>query len=266
MTLLAAEGVCCMAGGREILASASLAVGSGELVGILGPNGAGKTTLLRAIGGLFAPAAGTVRLEGTPLATLARRDIARRLAFVPQVAQPPFAFPVRDFVSMGRMPHQGRFTPEGAADRVAVDAALRACALEPFAERPVTDLSGGEWQRVLLARALAQEPGLLLLDEPTAHLDVRHQVGILKLVRDWTAQGGRGAVAVLHDLNLAARYCTRIVLMDKGRILADGAPERTLTADSIRQTFGVEATVMKNPKTGSLEVTVTGVTCIMETP
>ncbi len=258
MTLLAAQGVSCTAAGREILSRASLALGPGELVGILGPNGAGKTTFLRALGGLLTPASGAVLLAGAPLAALARRDIARRLAFVPQVVQPPFAFPVRDFTAMGRMPHQARFAPESAADRSAVAEALRACALEPLADRSVTELSGGEWQRVLLARALAQEPRVLLLDEPTAHLDVRHQVGILQLVRGWIA-GGRGVVAVLHDLNLAARHCTRIILMDGGRIVADGAPAESLTPETILRTFGVASRVLRDPATGLLEVVVTGI-------
>ncbi len=258
MSLLSAEGVSFRWEGRLALADVSVALRPGELLGIVGPNGAGKSTLLGLLTGLLTPSAEIVRIGGEPLSALSRRQIAQRVALVPQVLQAGFAYPVRDFVAMGRTPHLARFQPEGPRDREAVAQAMEETQTSAIAERPVTELSGGEWQRVLLARALAQGAPVLALDEPTSHLDLRHQIDFLEAIRRRLSSGVRAAVAVLHDLALAARHCTRIVLLDRGRVRADGPPSESLTSDLICEIFGVETRLLKDPQTGSLEVIVIG--------
>jgi iron complex transport system ATP-binding protein len=205
----------------------TLRVGRGEMVALLGPNGAGKSTLLKLAGGVLRPRHGQVLLAGDDVRALPRAEAARRVAVVPQDFSVQFAYTVRQLVEIGRMPHMGRWGIARAGDHTAVAAALVAARLEPLADRIFNELSGGERQRVLVAMALAQGSPILLLDEPTAHLDIRHQIEMLDLLRDLNASQGLTVIAALHDLNLAARYFPRLVLFQRG-VVADGPPTAVL--------------------------------------
>jgi iron complex transport system ATP-binding protein len=228
--------------GPAVFRDVSFAIRAGELVGLCGPNGAGKSTLLRLMLGLHAPSAGSVTLAGTALATLSRRQIARHAALLPQDAPADVPLSVREAVALGRLPHLGRLQPETAADVAAVARALEATDTASLAERPLTELSGGERHRVHLARALAQEAPLLLLDEPIAGLDIAHQLAAMDLLRA-TADANRAVVVALHDLALAARRCDRILLLAGGALSADATPAEVLTADTLARVFGVRADV-----------------------
>ena len=244
-------------GGVTVLDAMSTSVDEGQFVGLVGPNGAGKTTFLRAINGALTPDEGTVRVAGHGVATLDSRSTSRLVATVPQSTAVAFDFPVRHVVAMGRTPHIGRFGTRTEADREAVDAAMDRTAVADLADRPVTEVSGGERQRVFLARALAQDTPVLLLDEPTSDLDVNHQVRTLNLVSDLVAEG-RTAVAAIHDLDLAARYCDELRLLYDGRVQAAGPPESVLTDATVEAAFGARATVTEHPVTGSTSVTAFG--------
>jgi iron complex transport system ATP-binding protein len=252
--LLFTDGVSCTRDGRDILCGVRFSVAPGELVGLIGPNGAGKTTLLRVISGLWHNTAGEIRLLNKSLARYSPREIARLIAQVPQITALDFPFTVQQIVMMGRNPHLGRFQLETVHDRQVVSAAMRRTKTLVMKDRLIGTLSGGERQRVLIARALAQEPRLLLLDEPTANLDIQHQIGILNLVRGLIQQDGLGAVAAVHDLELAARFCDRVVLLHQGKRLADGSPEHVLTSDHIRAAYGVTARPYHDPITGHLRL------------
>jgi iron complex transport system ATP-binding protein len=253
---LEAESLGYRVAGRSLLDDVALRVAPGEFVGLVGPNGAGKTTLLRAIAGLLAPSCGRVRLEGRALERLDPRQLARIVAHVPQSTRIDFGFTCLEVVLMGRHPHLGRFALEGPADYRVAEAAMAFTGTSDLAERPITAVSGGEQQRVLAARALAQEPRLLLLDEPTANLDVLHRLQLLDLVRDLVRARGLSAIAAIHDLELAARYCDRLVLLKDGRVLAEGPPAAVLTPERIRAAFGVRAVVRPDPLTGGLSIAV----------
>jgi iron complex transport system ATP-binding protein len=244
--LLSARGVAFGYPGRPVFRDVTFSLGAGELVALCGPNGGGKSTLLRLLLGLHAPSAGAVELGGAPLASLRRREIARRAALLPQDSPPELPLTVRETVALGRLPHLGRFEPEGAGDRSAVEAALAATDTTALADRPMTELSGGERHRVHLARALAQGAPVLLLDEPTAGLDLVHQLEALELLRatvDEPAGGGRAAIVALHDLSLAARACDRILLLSEGALQADAPPAEVLTPETLARVFGVRAEV-----------------------
>lgn len=237
-------------GGKDVLEAVGAAVETGEMVGLIGPNGSGKSTLLRVLSGILHPRRGQVLLDGRPITGWSALEIARRLAFVPQQEEAAFDFTVRDIVLMGRHPHRARFSGESAEDYACVSRALADADILHLAERPITRLSGGEHRRVLLARALAQQTPLLLLDEPTAHLDVTHQVELLALVRRQTRTRGIGALAALHDLNSAAEFCDRLILLREGRVLVEGAPEEVVTAAHLRAAYDACAQVGRNPVTG----------------
>ncbi|MCZ7647206.1 MAG: heme ABC transporter ATP-binding protein [Planctomycetota bacterium] len=251
--ILEARGLSFAYDAAEVLREVSLALRPGEFVGLIGPNGSGKSTLLRALLGLLPAKRGEARLKGRKLADLSRLEIARTAALLPQETAAGFAFSALEVVAMGRNPHLGRFRPEGAHDREAIQWALKATGTEAFAARPVTELSGGERQRVLIARALAQEAEALLLDEPTASLDVAHQLELLKLARKLAADG-RAVLAALHDLGLAARFCTRLAILSEGRIAADGPPEAVLTEANLAAHFRIKARVRREAETGALSV------------
>ena len=221
---------------------------AGEMVAIVGPNGAGKSTLLRLLSGYLKPQAGTVFLEGKPMAEWGRREVARRVALVPQYSQINLPYTVETLVSFGRYPHVGPLTPFSAADNDAVTRALVRTETAALAGRPVTALSGGEFQRVILARAIAQEPRLIFLDEPTAHLDFSHQVRLFGLLRRLNREGGLTVVAVLHDLNAAAAYFERVVVMAEGMVAADGNPRQVLESRLLSSIYGCEirVTVIEN--------------------
>ncbi len=238
-----------------VLDGVDLQVRAGEFLGLVGPNGAGKTTLLRTINGLVTPDAGTVRIDGDRVAAMDAREVSRRVATVPQEATLRFPFSVAEVVEMGRTPHRSRLDWSDAAD--AVGRALARTGIQHLAERPIDEVSGGERQRVLLARALAQEAPILALDEPTASLDVNHQLRVLDLVSGLVDEG-RTAVAAIHDLDLAARYCDRLALLHEGEIVASGPPASVLRPEPIRQAFDTDAAVAENAVTGTPRVTAVG--------
>jgi iron complex transport system ATP-binding protein len=249
--LLAAEHVSFRYGPRPVLHDVSLALAPGDVIGIIGPNGSGKTTLLRLLSGVAAPDGGAVRFEGTPLARLRRRELARRVAVVPQDPVLEFGFTALEVVLMGRAPHLPRLAFAGARDDVRPPAAMARLEVADLAGRALDQLSGGERQRVLLARALVQEPRVLLLDEPTTHLDLRHQAGMYEVVRELARTRGTAVVSVLHDLNLAALYCERLVLLAGGRVVRDGPPEAVLTAAVLSTAYGAAVHVGVHERTGT---------------
>jgi iron complex transport system ATP-binding protein len=240
-------------GERLLFDGFNLEVASGEFLGVIGPNGAGKSTLLRLVAGLLRPARGSVRILGRDLGALGRREVARTLGVVLQ--ENPFAFDytVSDVVMMGRNPYLGRFQSPGKHDREAVNAALEFVDALFLKDKRINSISAGERQRVVMARALAQEPGILMLDEATSHLDIAHQQLIARILSDLNRQG-KTVVFLSHDLNLAALYCSRILLLDRGKTVACDVPERVITAELIRAVYGVEPIVTRHPQTGSPQV------------
>ena len=254
--LLEVAGVSFAFGRRAVLDGVSLALERGELLGLIGPNGSGKTTLVRILAGLLAPAAGTVRLDGRPLQAYRRGELARRLAVVPQDVAIDFPFTALEVVLMGRAPYLGALGFPGAHDLAVARAAMARLDVADLAARPLDRLSGGERQRVILARALAQEPDVLLLDEPTTHLDLRHQAGVHDVVRMLGRERGVGTVSVLHDLNLAAMYCDRLALLARGRIVAVGPPAAVLTAETLGAAYATEVYVSWNETTGPVVLPV----------
>ncbi|NDL60296.1 ABC transporter ATP-binding protein [Phytoactinopolyspora mesophila] len=220
--------------------------GRGEITGLLGPNGSGKTTLLRAIARLSKPDRGVVHLGGTDLATLRRRDLARQLAVVQQHAGTDLDVTVLDVVLLGRTPYRSALQGDSEQDRALALDALQQVDMVEFATRKWATLSGGEQQRVHLARALTQQPELLVLDEPTNHLDIAHALSLLALVR----HAGLTTIAALHDLNLAAMFCDHLVVLQRGRVVASGAPHDVLTPQLLREVYDVEADIGTHPRTG----------------
>jgi iron complex transport system ATP-binding protein len=235
-------------GGKQILDAVSADVGDGRLVGVVGPNGAGKSTLLRAMNGVIEPTDGTVLVDDDAVHDLPSKAASRRIANVPQEGHVGFEFTVSETVEMGRHPHVSRFGSDD--DPKAVERAMERAEVAQFADRDVTSLSGGEKQRVLLARALAQQTPVLLLDEPTASLDVNHQIRTLELVRGLVDDADRAVVAAIHDLDLAARYCDELVLVADGRVLDSGSPDSVLTPAAIREAFDARVAVGTDPATG----------------
>ena len=238
MTELTARDVVAGYGGRIVLHDCDLALEAGQLVAIVGPNGAGKSTLLRVLAGLIQPSRGSVSLDGVDLGALGRAQIARRIAVVPQVFDTLFPLTVREIVALGRTARLGLFGRASMTDALAVDRALAELDLEALADRRIDTLSGGERQRAVLAMALAQEADVLLLDEPTSHLDPAHQLATLELVRRLAGRRGLVACAVLHDLNLAAALASRIVVLVGGRVRGDGTPTEVLRPDVVSAVFG----------------------------
>lgn len=234
---------------RPVVAGVSLTVDPGEVLGVLGPNGAGKSTLLRALAGLV-PSEGEVAVLGRPLARRARREVAQLVALVPQDPPADLPFTVAEIVAMGRAPHQGLWGVDTALDRAVVRQALADLDLLPLADRPIDRLSGGERRRAFVARALAQRPRLLLLDEPTAFLDLGHQLDVLERCRT-LAREGLGVVVVLHDPNLASAFCDRILVLAQGRVIAAGAPAEALTVEVLRRAFGAPVVAIPHPRTGA---------------
>jgi iron complex transport system ATP-binding protein len=233
--------------GRPALTDVDLHVAAGERLALVGPNGAGKSTLLRAIAGLVDPVAGSVELGGVPLAALDRLAIARRLAVVPQLPTLPFATTVEEVVALGRLPHEHPIRGLRPADRAAIAAAIDRVGVGQLLGRDARELSLGERQLVLLALAVAQEAPVLALDEPTVHLDLRHQVEVMELLVDLNERDGTTIVAVLHDIGLAALFFPRVVVLDRGRLVADGVPTEALGPDRIRDVFGVDPALVRLP-------------------
>ncbi|RDD68722.1 ABC transporter ATP-binding protein [Paracoccus versutus] len=234
---------------RVVSENLSLAIPDGSFTAIVGPNACGKSTLLRALARLLVPDAGQVVLDGKAILGLPSREVARRLGLLPQSPVAPDGLTVAELVARGRFPHQGFLQQWSPEDERAVRAALETTGTLPLAGRPVAELSGGQRQRVWIAMALAQETGILLLDEPTTFLDIVHQVELLELLSGLNTQG-RTVVAVLHELNLAFRYASHLVAMNDGAVVAEGAPDQIVTDALMRQVFGLDALVQPDPLTG----------------
>ena len=247
---LAMERLSFAYGRTPILAGLDLTVATGTITGILGPNGSGKTTLVRLASAALRPTAGRISLFGNDLASLPTRERARRVAVVPQETHPVFEFTVEEIVGMGRAPHLGLLGLEGPQDRRIAREAMERCEVIQLAARSFRALSGGERQRVMLARALAQEARLLLLDEPTAFLDLKHRLAVYALLGRLHRENGLTVVIVSHDINLAARHCDRLVLLRRGAIAADGTPAEVLRPDPIRSVYEVEVEVRADPSSG----------------
>ncbi|HCA23583.1 MAG TPA: heme ABC transporter ATP-binding protein [Pseudomonas sp.] len=248
---LQAEGLALAYDRQRIIQDLDLQLPAGKISVIIGPNGCGKSTLLRALAGLLKPQTGQILLDGRALARFGARELAKRLGLLPQSSSAPAGISVADLVARGRFPHQGLLRQWSAEDAAAVSEALRLTDLTALAERPVAQLSGGQRQRVWLALVLAQQPQLLLLDEPTTYLDIAHQYDVLELCRRLNREAGRTLVLVLHDLNQAARYADHMVAMQQGRVVAAGPPAQVLQPALIRRVFGIDALVVADPVTGT---------------
>lgn len=239
------------------LRDVNLSFHTGELVGLAGPNGAGKTTLIRALAGQFRTCQGDVTLDGRSLQCFGRMELARRLGYLPQNVKSSFSYTCEEVVAQGRYPHLGPFGILSRNDREIVRRAMEWTSTQAFARRPLEDLSGGERQRVLLASVLAQGGDFLLLDEPTSALDLHHQVDVFERVHQ-LAEEGLGIIMITHDLNLAAQYCTRLVLLHEGRVMASGPPEEVMSEPILKKIYETELIVNRNPVTGTPMVVLLG--------
>lgn len=237
-------------GGRTVVRNVSLSLRGGSITGLLGPNGSGKSTVMRLAAGLLAPREGAALLDGQPMHAISRADIARRIAVAPQHAQMPEAFTGWEIAFAGRTPHLGPLRGSTRDDDAIVSHALMLVDAVDLADRQVGQMSGGERQRLVLARALAQEPDVLLLDEPTTHLDLAHQVAFLDLALRLAQDAGLAILIVFHDLSLAAEYCDALTLMHEGAVIAQGTPNEVMTPERIAEVYGLEVSVIHHPQSG----------------
>lgn len=253
--MLAVRDISCSYGEREVLSDVTFELREGQVVCLLGANGAGKTTLIKALNRSLPLAAGSVEIDGRDLASLSRREIAKNIAVVAQENETRFPITVVQFVLSGRFVHGGAFGWESESDLAAAQNALVKCDLADFETRLMNNLSGGERQRIVLARAVATDAPILLLDEPTANLDLAHQALMFRLVRERCRDGGGSAVVITHDLNLAAEFADEMLMLTDGRLVAKGAPSAVLTAENIRSVFGVDVLLDAHPVTGGVRMT-----------
>jgi iron complex transport system ATP-binding protein len=246
MTAIEASKIDFLYNTTQVIHEVSMSVRSGEFLGIIGPNGAGKSTMLRLLCGILKPSQGMVLLFAKDLSSQSHKLIAQQIAFVPQETHFALDFPVNEIVGMGRYPYKRPFQREDAADHRAVEYALEAANVISLRTRPINSLSSGERQRVVIARALAQSPRILLLDEPTSHLDLHHQFAIMELLKKLNADGISIAV-VHHDLNLASLYCQNLILMHDGRVFAKGRPSDLLTETTLKEVYGADVKIVRHP-------------------
>ena len=256
MTIVQAREIGFRYTGEWVLKDISFVIGKGEFWGIIGPNASGKTTLLKIIDRLLVPQEGSVWINGTNIREVKRDTLARIIAVVPQEAPLIFPFSVEEIVLMGRAPHLGKLRFEGRKDHEIARRSMEMTDTLSFAHRSIGELSGGERQRVLIARALAQEPQIILLDEPTAFLDIRHQISFFNLISTLNRKEGLTVISVTHDINLASLYCERIVLLDRGSVHCIGTPEEVVTEANIREVYETKVMVDGNPQTGLPRVTL----------
>jgi iron complex transport system ATP-binding protein len=247
MSILRAQNLSLGYPHKKVIEGFNASVEKGRLIGLVGPNGSGKTTLLRAFSGLIQPITGQVYLEERSLHTIPARQRAQAIGWVPQREGGAWPLSVREVVALGRAPHRGWLLPMTAGDQVVIDAALGFTDLMDLQERRMDELSGGEFQRMLIARALAQEPQVLLLDEPTANLDIHYQIQVMDLVRQLVSREGMTALMAVHDLNLAARYCDELILLKDGRQVCAGSPAHVLTPANLEAVFKVKTNLYQDP-------------------
>ncbi|GAA4974025.1 ABC transporter ATP-binding protein [Pseudonocardia tropica] len=248
---LRADGVVLGYDDRVVVDGLDVTIPDGSFTVLVGPNACGKSTLLKGLARMLRPRSGSVLLDGQAIGSLPAKEVARRLGLLPQSSIAPGGITVADLVARGRYPHQGLLRQWSRDDEAAVAAALEATGTHPLADRLVDELSGGQRQRVWLAMVLAQQTPLLLLDEPTSFLDLRHQLDVLDLCADLHGRRGHTLVVVLHELNLAARYATHLIAMRDGAIVAQGPPERVVTEDVVSRVFGLSCRVLPDPETGT---------------
>lgn len=255
MDMIRVSGVSFRYGEQWVLSNISFCVNKGEFLGVIGPNGSGKTTLLKSLNRTLTPEEGSVFINGVGVSEIKRRELARVVSMVPQEAPLVFPFTVSELVLMGRAPYLRRFCFEGKKDHDIARRAMEMTGTLDFSGRGVSALSGGEKQRVLIARAIAQEPDVMLLDEPTSFLDIRHQIEIYDLIKGLSSRDGLTIVSVSHDINLAAHYCDRILLLNEGSVHKVGSPEDVVTGENIESVYGCKVLVDKNPVTGKPRIT-----------
>ncbi|MBP7332444.1 MAG: putative siderophore transport system ATP-binding protein YusV [Firmicutes bacterium ADurb.Bin373] len=248
----------CSYGAVKVLNGLTFSISSGSFTGIIGPNGSGKSTLLKSLSRVLKPVKGTVLLNEKDLYRMGPQEVAKKMAVVPQETAVNFSFTVKDIVIMGRSPHLGRFQNEGEKDFAAARQAMALTGTLHLADRLITAVSGGERQRVIIARALTQEPEIILLDEPTSHLDINHQVEILSLLQRLNRENNLTIISVFHDLNLAAQYCDSLILMKKGAVFTVGEPAAVLTSGNIKEVYGASVLVRKHPVTGRPSIILLG--------
>ncbi|AHF65800.1 Fe(3+) dicitrate ABC transporter ATP-binding protein FecE [Pseudomonas cichorii] len=250
MSILQAQQLDIGYGDTRIVQALSFSPPPGKVTALIGPNGCGKSTLLKAFARILTPQSGTLSLDGQAYAQLSPRELARKIAFLPQVLPIPEGVSVRQLVAYGRSPHNSLWGRLSGADRSSVDQALQRMELEALAERPLSDLSGGQRQRAWLAMVLAQDAAIVLLDEPTTYLDISHQVELLDLMRQLSAEG-KTVITVLHDINQACRYADHLAVMQAGRLVASGTPGEVLDAELVSRVFDVQVQIMREPVAGT---------------
>lgn len=253
-TVISVEDLWCGYAGRPVIQGVSFDVKRSEFVGLLGPNGSGKTTLLLAISGVMSIERGLVTIDGHPLPALKHRERARHMAVVPQETEVRFPFECEEVVRMGRYPHQKRWQAESDKDRKAVTKALRLTDAGMLAERLITAISGGEKQRVFVAKALAQEAPIMLLDEATSAMDINRKLQIFRVLEMLSREEGLTVMAVMHDINLAALFCTRLLLLKAGRVVADGDTQSVMTAETLKVVYDTDVVVQEIAATGTKQV------------
>lgn len=236
---------------KPVLKGISLSIELGEFVGLIGPNGSGKTTFFRILSGVLRPQRGTIEINGRRIGSYHRKDLAQLIAVVPQETVVTFPFSVTEIVLMGRAPYLKGLAFEKTSDLEIVRKSLEETDVLPLADRLISELSGGEKQRVIIARALTQEPQIMLLDEPTSFLDIKHQLDVYDLLHRLNMERRMTVIAVSHDLNLAAQYCSRILLLNNGQVVSDGSPEKVITEENISEVYGAEVLIEKNEVIGS---------------
>lgn len=238
-----------------VLKEISFNIEKGKFVSIIGPNGSGKSTLLKTINQLYSPSQGNILIDGNDINRLKKKELARKIALVPQDTLIDYEFTVEDIVLMGRHPYKGRFQKENENDYKIVNEALKMTNTLHLKDRVITEISGGERQSVIIAKALAQKPSIILLDEPTSHLDINHQIEILNLLKRLNKETGTTIVIVIHDINLASRYSDEIIMLNEGEILGMGSPEKVITKNNIEFAYELKVEIEKNKYTNSLYLT-----------
>ncbi len=235
--------------GKPVIEKIFFQVKKGEFIGLIGPNGAGKSTLFKTILGILKPEVGEVLYRGEPIGSMNLKERAKRIAFLPQIFEVKFSYTVKDFIAMGRFPYQDGLSSHSSQDLKCIRDVIQRFSLTEIAHRRIDELSGGELQRVLFAQSIAQDPEILLLDEPTTHLDIGHQFEIMNILDDLN-KDGLTVITILHDLNISAEYCSRIILMDKGRIVRDGEPSSVMDYNIIEEVYDARVVIKENPYSG----------------